>query len=527
MKHLGTATAFMIALALPSCAPVSEVPKEEPPESTQPSLERQQSKLRDFFARYQSQLGGFKAFAVDPSTGSWGSAWGRVELKRAVDRALRECWKWGRNCELYAVGNTIVFGMSHEQMETVAEEYAAAPADDLAAPADDLPASDYDLPAPASYLKDYRKEYRQLPGHKALAVSPDGPWGWGYGANSVEIVVHRALNNCQSNIKPNFRPCSIYDVDDAITIKILDKKRKQNIMPRQARTGADRFAANVLPVIESVQASGVASLLGIAGALNARGIKTASRGAWVAATVYSELIRYGTPFYERSLAIQEEDLEQDRTQVAQTLNRLGELYRAHGRYAEAEPLFMRALEIVENTYGPEHMQVARTLNNLGQLYRAQGAHATAGPYYQRALAILDTLESPDPIALAHILNNFAQLYHAQGKHAEAEALFKQALAIKHEALGPEHVSVATSLDNLAEFYRDQRRHSEAEPLQKRAHRIWEKALGPEHPDIVTNLENYAVVLRKAGRRAEATKIKARIEEIRAMHAGGPGTAGAS
>ncbi len=523
MKHLGTATAFMIALALPSCAPVSEVPKEEPPESTK--LFPESTKLS--FERYQSELGGFKAFAVDPSTGSWGSAWGRVELKKAVDRALQECWIWGRNCELYAVGNTVVFGLSHEQMEAVAEAYAAAPADDLAAPAYDLPASDYDLPAPASYLKDYRKEYRQLPGHKALAVSPDGPWGWGYGANSVEQVVHRALNNCQSNIKPNFRPCSIYDVDDVITIKTLYIKHEQSMIARQARTGVDRFAANVLPIIESVQASGVASLLGIAGGLNARGIKTASGGAWAAATVYSELIRYGTPFYERSLAIQEEDLGQDSTQVAQTLNRLGELYRAHGRYAEAEPLFTRALAIVEKTYGPEHMQVTRTLNNLGQLYRAQGADAAAGPYYKRSLAILDKIESPDPIALAQILNNLARLYHAQGKHAEAEALFKRALAIKHEALGPEHVSVATSLDYLAEFYRDRRRHSEAEPLQKRAHRIWDKALGPEHPDIVTNLENYAVVLRKAGRSAEARKIKARLEEIRAMHAGGPGTAGAS
>ena len=63
--------------------------------------------------------------------------------------------------------------------------------------------------------------------------------------------------------------------------------------------------------------------------------------------------------------------------------------------------------------------------------------------------------------------------------------------------------------------------------RKRAHQIWEKALGPKHPDIVTNLENYAVVLRKAGRYAEARKIKARLEENRAMHAGGRGTAGAS
>ena len=287
MKHLGTATALMIALALPTCVSVSQAPKEAPPESAAVVPESAAvvpestivfpAGTQLSFEKYQSELGGFKAFALDPSTGSWGTAWGRVELKKAIDRALRECWIWGRNCEIYAVGNTVVYGMLHEQMEAVAKAYAATPAADLAAPADDLAASDYDLPAPASYLKDYRKEYRQLPGHKALAVSPDGPWGWGYGANSVESVIHRALSNCQDSIKPNFRPCSIYDVDDSVTTKTLDIKHGQRMSSRQTKTEVDRFAAKVLPIIESLQASGVASLLGIAGALNARGVETSSR----------------------------------------------------------------------------------------------------------------------------------------------------------------------------------------------------------------------------------------------------------
>ena len=41
---------------------------------------------------------------------------------------------------------------------------------------------------------------------------------------------------------------------------------------------ADRFAANVLPVIETIQAAGITSLRGIAAALNARGVPTARGG---------------------------------------------------------------------------------------------------------------------------------------------------------------------------------------------------------------------------------------------------------
>jgi DNA invertase Pin-like site-specific DNA recombinase len=48
---------------------------------------------------------------------------------------------------------------------------------------------------------------------------------------------------------------------------------------------ADRFAANVLPIIREIQNSGVSSLRGIAKALTARGIKTARGGQWSAVQV--------------------------------------------------------------------------------------------------------------------------------------------------------------------------------------------------------------------------------------------------
>jgi DNA invertase Pin-like site-specific DNA recombinase len=49
--------------------------------------------------------------------------------------------------------------------------------------------------------------------------------------------------------------------------------------------GADAFAANVVPVVRSIQAAGVASLRGIADALNARGVQTPRGGAWHARSV--------------------------------------------------------------------------------------------------------------------------------------------------------------------------------------------------------------------------------------------------
>ncbi|HEX3410317.1 MAG TPA: recombinase family protein [Stellaceae bacterium] len=56
-------------------------------------------------------------------------------------------------------------------------------------------------------------------------------------------------------------------------------------------SNADAFAANVLPIVRQIQASGVTVPQGIADALNARGIHTARGGAWHHSTVRRLLAR--------------------------------------------------------------------------------------------------------------------------------------------------------------------------------------------------------------------------------------------
>jgi DNA invertase Pin-like site-specific DNA recombinase len=55
---------------------------------------------------------------------------------------------------------------------------------------------------------------------------------------------------------------------------------------------ADAFAANVLPIVQSIKGAGVTSLRGIADALNARGVQTPRGGQWHARSV-ARLIERG------------------------------------------------------------------------------------------------------------------------------------------------------------------------------------------------------------------------------------------
>lgn len=60
------------------------------------------------------------------------------------------------------------------------------------------------------------------------------------------------------------------------------------------RSRADAFAANVAPVVESIRASGISTLAGIADALNARGVRTARGGMWHPTTVRNVVRRSGS-----------------------------------------------------------------------------------------------------------------------------------------------------------------------------------------------------------------------------------------
>ena len=60
---------------------------------------------------------------------------------------------------------------------------------------------------------------------------------------------------------------------------------------KAAADEADRFAANVLPIIHAIRASGVQSLADIARALNARGLRSARGGKWHVSSVMNLVAR--------------------------------------------------------------------------------------------------------------------------------------------------------------------------------------------------------------------------------------------
>ncbi len=98
------------------------------PESTLPA--QRSTYVPPGFERYQTfsamDFTDFRAFAINSGTGRWGWSGHSNSPKKAIDRAINRCEQTGQKCRLYALGDTIVEGMSTELIAKVAQDYYTA-----------------------------------------------------------------------------------------------------------------------------------------------------------------------------------------------------------------------------------------------------------------------------------------------------------------------------------------------------------------------------------------------------------------
>jgi tetratricopeptide (TPR) repeat protein len=71
------------------------------------------------------------------------------------------------------------------------------------------------------------------------------------------------------------------------------------------------------------------------------------------------------------------------------------VYKAQGRYAEAEPLYKRGVAIFEKSLGAHHPSVASAMDNLASVYKDEARYAEAESLYKQALAIREKALPPD------------------------------------------------------------------------------------------------------------------------------------
>ncbi|MEM9216642.1 MAG: CHAT domain-containing protein [Cyanobacteria bacterium P01_F01_bin.150] len=219
------------------------------------------------------------------------------------------------------------------------------------------------------------------------------------------------------------------------------------------------------------------------------------------------------------------------------------LYRAQGRYKEAETILIEALDrsfdhvgFVDNlsfsqvlarfdidflemlqSMQASDASAASIVGQLAMLDYLQGRDEHSEALFKEAIAIFDRVmsrTSTDIFALAMTNSDFSLLYSGQSRYTEAEPLLIQSLQVLQELeFGYYSDDVVTALqgvdwntrpfsftqnmvvvfDRLAELYYHQGRYGKAESMYRKILEFYQSQLSDRHPSVASSFNNLAVL----------------------------------
>jgi len=147
-----------------------------------------------------------------------------------------------------------------------------------------------------------------------------------------------------------------------------------------------------------------------------------------------------------------------------------------GKYDRALPMQLAALAAGEAAQKekPDEAKFAELLSQTGHLYRAMGKYEEAEAIYRRALGIRERVVGPESTKVAKSLNALGYCLMMTDRNDDAEACITRALRIREKARGPDNFEVAVTLETYAKLLRRTKREAEAVAAETRAKAIFAK-----------------------------------------------------
>ena len=169
-------------------------------------------------------------------------------------------------------------------------------------------------------------------------------------------------------------------------------------------------------------------------------------------------------------------------EAAQALSHLGNLYRATGKYTQAEEQLTVALAYRQKLLPTNHELIAASYNDLGLVFSNTDADK-ALDYYEKALAIYQHLHGAEHPKIAIARTNTGFLYRRLELYGDAVNNFETALKINEKVYPGPHPAKAFVLFNLGETYQKIGDAQAALAFYQRARTMYTESYGPRHPEL--------------------------------------------
>ena len=221
----------------------------------------------------------------------------------------------------------------------------------------------------------------------------------------------------------------------------------------------------------------------------------------------------GIELLSQALRLRELHAGSASAETADSLNRLGNIYRRFGRLVEAEPMLVRALQW-RQANGPVDHDLADSYNNVGLLQNDLGHYVQAEETLRRSIELHRRAGGPETEQVTAPLHNLSLSLRRQGRLEEARAASMEALAIKRAAGDWSLSSVAVTLAALANIERERGELAAALAYSEESLALREQVFGRDNVMIASGLATHAEILAELD---QAGNAEALLREALALH----------
>lgn len=169
-------------------------------------------------------------------------------------------------------------------------------------------------------------------------------------------------------------------------------------------------------------------------------------------------------------------------EAAETLIHLGNVYRATGKYSQAEEQLNHALIIREEKLPAMHELIAAVYNDLGLVYTQLDTDKSIA-FYEKALETYQKIHGKNHPKLAIANTNLGVVYYKEKLYGDAINYYETALKIWTNVYTKPHANKALVLMNLGQTYSAMGDAKAALEFYEKSRAEYETALGVKHPDV--------------------------------------------
>ena len=201
-------------------------------------------------------------------------------------------------------------------------------------------------------------------------------------------------------------------------------------------------------------------------------------------------------------------------ETATVYNNLGSIHSYIGKYELALAYYDTARVIRINLLGEDHPELANSYGNIGSVYYHLSNFPKALEYFNRVIALQEQHPETDPLDLSISYNNLGSANSSAGNYELAMEYHHKSLALREKILGRNHPATAMSYNNIGNVYHHLKDYEKALEYYSIAYEIRLQTLGRNHPLIASSLNNIGSVLRRLGRSEEALEYLLESVNIR-------------